>query len=191
MMGDLKQICLCGFGGQGVILAGTILGYAAINDGKWVAGSNSYGAQARGGSARSEVVISKKPIMFPHVIQSDVLIALSQSAYDKYIKNLSGKDSLVVYDDQMVEPKDTKGSKQIAIPATKTAISELNSKQVANIVILGASGAISGIVSKQALILSITENVEERFRGLNLKAIEIGYNLGEDVWQSKEEPISQ
>jgi 2-oxoglutarate ferredoxin oxidoreductase subunit gamma len=81
----------------------------------------------------------------------------------------------------MVEPKDIKGAKQIAIPATKTAISELNRKQVANIIILGASVVISGIVSKQAMILSITENVEERFRELNLKAIEIGYNLGEDI----------
>jgi 2-oxoglutarate ferredoxin oxidoreductase subunit gamma len=75
MMGYLKQIRLCGYGGQGVVLAGTILGHAAINDDKWVSGSNSYGAQARGGSARSEVVISKKPIMFPHVIQSDILFA--------------------------------------------------------------------------------------------------------------------
>jgi len=190
-MGELRQILICGFGGQGVVLAGTILGYAAINDGKWVSGSNAYGAQARGGSARSEVVISKDPIKFPHVIQLDILIALSQSAYDKYIKNVSRKGSLVVYDDQMVEIKDTRGAKQIAIPATKTAISELNSRQVANIVILGASVAISGIVSKKALRLSITENVEERFRELNLKALEIGYNLGEDIWQSKEELIGQ
>ena len=180
-MGELKQIRICGFGGQGVILAGTILGYAAINDGKWVSGSNSYGAQARGGSARSEVVISKEPIKFPHVIESDILIALSQSAYDQYIRNVSGKDSLVVYDDQMVELKDTKGAKQIAIPATKIAINELNRKQVANIIILGASVAITGIVSKQALVSSITENVEERFRELNLKALEIGYNLGEEI----------
>ena len=180
-MGELKQIRICGFGGQGVILAGTILGYAAINDGKWVSGSNSYGAQARGGSARSEVVISKEPIKFPHVIESDILIALSQSAYDQYIRNVSGKDSLVVYDDQMVELKDTKGAKQIAIPATKIAIHELNRKQVANIIILGASVAITGIVSKQALVSSITENVEERFRELNLKALEIGYNLGEEI----------
>lgn len=191
MMGDLKQIRLCGFGGQGVILAGTILGYAAIEDGKWVSGSNSYGAQARGGYARSEVVISKDPIKFPHVIQSDILIALSQSAYDKYVKDVSGQDALVIYDDQIVEYKDIKGAKQIAVPATNTAIHELNSKQVANIVILGASVAITRIVSKQALVSSITKNVEERFRELNLKAIDIGYNLGEDTWRLKEEPISQ
>ena len=54
-MTGLKQIRFAGFGGQGVVLAGTIVGYAAIHDGKWVSGSTSYGAQARGGSTRSEV----------------------------------------------------------------------------------------------------------------------------------------
>ncbi len=180
-MGELKQIRICGFGGQGVILAGTILGYAAINDGKWVSGSNAYGAQARGGSARSEVVISKEPIKFPHVIESDILIALSQSAYDEYIKNVAEEDTLVIYDDLMVNPHNLRGAKQIGVPATNTAIHELNRKQVANIIILGASVAITGIVSKQALVSSITENVEERFRELNLKALEIGYNLGEEI----------
>jgi len=181
MMGDLKQIRLCGFGGQGVILAGTILGYAAINDGKWVAGSNSYGAQARGGFARSEVVISREPIRFPHVIQSDILIALSQSAYDKYSEDMREEGAIVIYDDLMVNPQDLKGAKQIGVPATNTAIRELDSKQVANIFILGASASITRIVSKKALVSSITENAEERFKELNLKALELGYRLGEEI----------
>lgn len=180
-MGDLKQIRLCGFGGQGVILAGTILGYAAINDGKWVSGSNSYGAQARGGAARSEVVISKDPIKFPHVIQSDILIALSQKAYDTYSRDVREHGALVIYDDLMVKPHNIEGAQQIGVPATNTAIRELESKQVANIVILGASVAITRIVSRQALVASITETVEERFRELNLKALELGYKLGKDI----------
>jgi len=180
-MGDLKQIRLCGFGGQGVILAGTILGHAAINDGKWVSGSNSYGAQARGGAARSEVVISKDPIKFPHVIQSDILIALSQKAYDTYSRDVREHGALVIYDDLMVKPHNIKGAQQIGVPATNTAIRELESKQVANIVILGASVAITRIVSRQALVAAITETVEERFRELNLKALELGYKLGKDI----------
>ena len=180
-MGNLKQIRLCGFGGQGVILAGTILGHAAISDGKWVSGSNSYGAQARGGAARSEVVISQDPIKFPHVIQSDILIALSQKAYDTYSRDVHEHGAMVIYDDPMVKPHTIKGAQQIGVPATNTALRELNSKQVANIVILGASVAITRIVSRQALIESITETVEERFRELNLKALEVGYKLGEDM----------
>jgi len=179
-MGELKQIRFCGFGGQGVVLAGTILGYAAIKDGKWVSGSNSYGAQARGGSARSEVVISDDPIKFPHVIESDVLVALSQSAYDVYIKNMAEKGALVIYDDLMIKPSHLRGVQQIGVPATNTAIHELESKQVANMVMLGASVAITKIVNRQALISSIIENVVERFRDVNVEALEVGFKLGED-----------
>jgi 2-oxoglutarate ferredoxin oxidoreductase subunit gamma len=180
-MGELRQIRFCGFGGQGVVLAGTILGHAAINDGKWVSGSNSYGAQARGGYARSEVVISDEPIKFPHVIQSDILVALSQSAYDKYIGEVPEKGALVIYDSLLVTPQDREGARQVGVPATNTAMSELNRKQVANIVILGASVALSGVVTKQAVATSITENIDERFRELNLKAFEVGYKLGEGI----------
>lgn len=181
MMCDLKQIRICGFGGQGVVLAGTILGQAAINAGKWVAGSNSYGAQARGGSARSDVVISSDPIKYPHVLQADILIALSQSAYDEYIGNVREEmGSIVIYEDTMVNPRDFEGVKLIGIAATNTAIHKLDSKQVANIVILGASVALTGIASKQSLVSSIKEHVQERFKQLNLKALEVGYKLGED-----------
>ena len=84
-MGQIKQALICGYGGQGIVLAGAILGRAAFNDGKWVGGTNSYGAASRGGACRAEVVISDQPISFPYVIEADVLIAMYQSAYDKYI----------------------------------------------------------------------------------------------------------
>ncbi|MCF8062067.1 MAG: 2-oxoacid:acceptor oxidoreductase family protein, partial [Deltaproteobacteria bacterium] len=64
----ITQVRIGGFGGQGVVLAGALLGHAAVRDGLWVSGSNAYGAQARGGAARSEVVISNRPISFPHVL---------------------------------------------------------------------------------------------------------------------------
>jgi 2-oxoglutarate ferredoxin oxidoreductase subunit gamma len=177
-MTGLRQIRFAGFGGQGVVLAGTILGYAAIHDGKWVSGSNSYGAQARGGSARSEVVMSTQPITFPHVIRSDILMVLSQSAYDAYITDVAEDGALVIYDDLMVRPHEVAGVKQIAVPATNTAIHKLQSKQVANMVILGASAAITGVVTKQALISAIRENVAERFKELNIRAFQVGYDLG-------------
>jgi 2-oxoglutarate ferredoxin oxidoreductase subunit gamma len=180
-MTGLRQIRFAGFGGQGVVLAGTILGYAAIHDGKWVSGSNSYGAQARGGSARSEVVISTEPITFPHVIRSDLLIVLSQSAYDAYIADVAEDGALVIYDDLMVKPREVAGVRQIAVPATNTAIHEMQSKQVANIVILGASMAITKVVTKRALTVSIRENIEERFKESNLKALKKGYELGSTI----------
>jgi len=180
-MNNLTQIRLCGYGGQGVVLAGTILGHAAINDDKWVSGSNSYGAQARGGSARSEVVISENPITYPHVIKANILIAMSQTAYDEYIQDLAEQGALVLYDDMIVHPRDINGVQQIGIPATKTSIDELDNKQVANIVMLGASVGITGIVSEKSLISSIETNVGQRFKELNLKALEVGYTLGRKI----------
>jgi len=180
-LSNLTQIRFCGYGGQGVILAGTILGHAAINDDKWVAGSNSYGAQARGGSARSEVIISKNPITYPHVIQVDILIAMSQTAYNQYIQDLAEQGALVFYDDMIVHPRDIPGVQQIGVPATKISIYEFDNKQVANIVMLGASAVITKIVSEKSLFSAIQTNVGQRLRELNLKALEVGYMLGKKI----------
>jgi 2-oxoglutarate ferredoxin oxidoreductase subunit gamma len=178
-MRSVKQVRLSGFGGQGVVLAGTILGHAAIKDGKWVAGSSSYGAQARGGYARSDVVIGDSPVVFPHVIEADILIALSQTAYDKYVNDLA-RDAMVIFDEQLVSPKPLEGIRQIGIPSTSAALKELNQKQAANIVILGALASVTRIVSKEGLIASISDNVSSRFRDLNIKALELGYRFGKE-----------
>jgi len=88
---------------------------------------------------------------------------------------------LVLYDDMIVHPRDMHGVQQIGVPATKTSIDAFNNKQVANIVMLGTSVVITGIVSEKSLILSIKTNVGQRFRELNLKALEVGYTLGKDI----------
>jgi 2-oxoglutarate ferredoxin oxidoreductase subunit gamma len=183
-MANLIQIRLCGYGGQGMVLAGMILGYAAINDDKWVAGSNFYGAQARGGSAGSEVVVSNHPITYPHVIKADILIALSQTAYDAYIQDVNEQNAFALYDDMIIDPRAIHGVQHIGIPATKKAINELDNKQVANIIMLGASAVITGIVTEKSLISSIQANVGQRFRELNRKALEIGYRVGNDIIRS-------
>ena len=176
-MRNILQIRLCGYGGQGVVLAGTILGHAAINDDKWVAGSNSYGAQARGGAARSEVVIATHPIIYPHVIHVDILIAMSQTAYDTYREDIAEQDACVLYDDMIVHPQAIPGVHHIGVPATKTALATFNTKQVANMVMLGAAAGITTIVSKKSLMLAIQTQVSHRFREVNKKALYAGFTL--------------
>ena len=175
---DLKGIRLCGFGGQGIILAGVILGHAAILDGRWVAGSSSYGAQARGGYARSDVVIADEPIVFPHVIRADILIALSQQAYDRYIEEIAPY-AMVLFEQQMVAVKALEGVRQVGIPATLRAIEETDEKQAANMVMLGAAVALTKAVSKEALLLGVRESVDERFFASNLKSVKVGFSIGE------------
>jgi 2-oxoglutarate ferredoxin oxidoreductase subunit gamma len=173
-----RQVRLCGFGGQGIILAGTILGYAGVNDDKWVTGSNSYGAAARGGACRSEVIISDKPISFPYVIKADILIAMSQRAYDEYITDVNRENGIVIYDQHLVSITEISHLKQVGIPATRTAVTELDNKQVANIIILGAAVKMTKIVSRDALISAIKSNVPTELQALNLRAVELGFKLG-------------
>jgi len=189
-MERLKQLRLSGIGGQGLVTAGAILGNAGIIDKKYVSGSDSYGVRVRGGYALSDVVISDEPIVFPHIMEADILIPMSQEAYDTHVDTVS-PGGMVIYDDQLVVPHTREDIKQVGISATATAIKELNQKQTASIIMLGALVAITGVVSKGAILRSIRENMNERFHDLNLKAIEIGYSAGEKKWQSPEEHISQ
>jgi len=181
-----KQVRMCGFGGQGIVLAGTVLGRAAVDDGKWAAGSSSYGAQARGGYCRSDVLISDDPIVFPHVIEADILIAMAQTAYDQYREDLAS-DAIVLFDEKLVTPKPSHAVQQIGVPATNWAIKELGEQQVANMVLLGATVAITQVVDRKALLTAIRDHVGERFRELNVKAINGGFALGEERWQALQE----
>ncbi len=177
-MGGIKQALICGYGGQGIVLAGTILGRAAFNDGKWVGGTNSYGAASRGGACRAEVVISDLPISYPYVIEADVLIAMYQTAYSRYIGQVRGEGGIVVYDDRFVSPGEVDGLKQVPIPAARIAIEEFKSEIVANMVMLGAAVEITGLVTKDALRSAVAETVTEKLRELDLKAVEAGFRLG-------------
>lgn len=176
-MAKIKQIVLCGVGGQGIILAGTLLGHAAFHDGKWVSGANAYGAAARGELCRAGVVISDRPISFPHVIEADILVAMYQAAYDKYIGQVKRETGVVIYDGNLVSSEEIDGLKYVNIPATKTAIEELDSGAVANIIILSAAVAITGVVTKDALKSAIEKIVPERFKELDLKALDVGIRL--------------
>jgi len=176
-MAPIKQVILCGFGGQGIVLAGTILSRAAFNDGKWVSSTDSYGAAARGGACRAEVMISERPIIFPYVIAADTLIAMYQTAYDKYIGCVKPGEGVVIYDERFV-PEEMKGLKYVGIPASRTALEELNNGMAANVIILSAAVEMTDVVSKKELKSAIEEIIPERLRELNLKAMNIGFRLG-------------
>ena len=177
----LKQIRLSGFGGQGVILAGTLLGHSAIAEGKWVAGSNAYGVQARGGNATSEVVISNQKISFPHIISTDLLIAFSQGAYDCYKSDLEKERTMVVYDTLLVKTDHKQKVVQVGIQATALALQHFDNKQAANIILLAAAAALAGVVGKETLGKSIHDQISKDFIELNLKALTLGYSLGEKI----------
>jgi 2-oxoglutarate ferredoxin oxidoreductase subunit gamma len=177
-MPSIIQVRLSGFGGQGIVLAGVLLGQAGVFDGKYASASNSYGAAARGSAARSEVVFSDGPIDFPHLIHADILMAMSQSGYDQDCQDVKAQSGLILYDHGLVTPRPELTIRQTGVPATEFAVKKLKDKQAANIVFLGALVEVTRIVSRGAIRKAIRTHVGERFLGLNLRALTLGLDLG-------------
>ena len=149
-------------------------------EGKYITGSNSYGAQARGSGCKSEIVFSDGPISFPHLITADILVALSQGAYQIYCKDVK-ESGLILYDQGLVTPNVELNVKQLGVPATEISLKKLKNKQVANIVILGALVKTTHIVSPKAIQKAIALHIHKRFRALNLKALRMGMGLGNQI----------
>ena len=177
------EIRICGFGGQGIILAGIILGKAAsLFDNNEAVQTQSYGPEARGGASKCEVVIDNKLIEYPKVQNLDILVAMSNEALIKYIVDLKDEGTLIV-DPGTTDINDVKefidnhNIKVYEAPATMTAINEIGLKIVANIVMVGAITKVTKIISKQAVIEAIKDSVPKGTEEKNVSAFEVGYNL--------------
>jgi 2-oxoglutarate ferredoxin oxidoreductase subunit gamma len=170
------EVLICGLGGQGVVLAGQILGRAAVYDGKNVVQTQSYGAEARGSAARSEVIISDQKIGYPLVRKCDVLVALTQGALDANVKNLKENAVLLVDEELVKQIPETKAKIQ-KLPITQTAKEEMKSEMYANVVMLGALTKITKIVSREAMEKAITTSVKTDTVKMNLNAFKTGLNL--------------
>lgn len=177
-----KEVRIAGLGGQGVVLSGVILGRAAVlYDEKKATQTQSYGAEARGGAARSEVVISDERIDYPKVINPDILVAMSQQALDKYIKDLEPEGFLIV-DSELVRdlPEDYSFS-LYRVPASQIASREFGRIIVANMLMLGFLVGLTGVVSLESLRRSVEESVPEGTEEINLKAVERGNKISEEL----------
>jgi len=170
------EIRISGLGGQGVVLAGEILGRAAVYDGKHAVQTQSYGAEARGSAARSEVIISDEKVGFPKVRKCDILVAMSQSALDKHLKDLKEGGTLLV-DDGMVKKIPKIEAEIFTIPVTKIAETKLKSRIYANAVMLGALTKITDMISEESVSKAILASVPEGTKEANLQ----GFNMGLQV----------
>jgi len=174
-----REIRFSGYGGQGIILMGNITAKAAVlYDGKHAVYTPSYGPEARGGAASSNVILSDEEVDYPYVSNIDVLVAMSQLGYENNISLLRKKGILII-DKDLVKLK--KGEKVAEIEATRIA-EDLGKRIVANIVMLGFFTAVADVVSYEAIKKTVLETVPEKFRELNEKALEKGYEEGKK-WQ--------
>jgi len=180
------EIRFSGFGGQGIITAGYILGKAAaLHDRRYVTLIKSYGPESRGGASSAQVIISDEEINYPRITKPEVLVAMSQEAYAKYVEELAS-GGLLIIDEDLVELNHPRNDIQVrAIPATRIAESDLGRRIVANIVMLGYAAANTDVVSlegiREAVLSSIPKGTEE----LNMQALEKGYSY--DTQQPQED----
>jgi len=180
-----KEVLITGFGGQGIILIGNILGKAAtIYDLKHATMIQAYGPEARGGSCSSQVIISDEEILFPYVQQAQVLICMSQEGFDKNIASLL-PGGLLIWDTDLVNPRSLNPTwTAYHIPATRFA-QELGNKMMANIVMLGFLSTVSELVHVDSLRQAMLASVPARTRENNAKAFDRGREYGEAILKSR------
>jgi 2-oxoglutarate ferredoxin oxidoreductase subunit gamma len=175
------EVRFAGFGGQGIIKSGIIVASAAcIHGGKNAVQTQSYGPESRGGACKSEVVISGEDIDFPKVVEPDVLVVMSQHAYNDYSGDVKAGGIVIMDPDMIPSEKELEGVKVYKVPATKIA-EQLGRRIVANIVMLGAFVAITGLLDTNAIKEAIKENIPKGTEELNLAAFEKGYEFGKKL----------
>lgn len=167
------EIRISGFGGQGVVLAGYILGKAlAIYSEYEAVMTQSYGPEARGGASSANIVVADEPIDYPFLQHPDFLVALSQEGYARY-RHTTRNGAVILIDEELVVPHDD--DRPLRIPATRLA-EMLGRRVVANVVMLGFFTAVFGLVTPEAVEQAIASSVKPKTIQLNLQAFSAGYS---------------
>jgi 2-oxoglutarate ferredoxin oxidoreductase subunit gamma len=179
------EIKFGGFGGQGVILAGSIIGRAAsILDNKYATQTQSFGPEARGGACSTQVIISEDKILYPYVTRPKILVMLSQEACNRFLPEAADNATIIVEED-LVHPKGIKaGMKVYAIPATRFA-EEIGPKMILNIVMVGFFTAVTKLVSYKSVRETVKAAVPLGTETVNLMAFDRGYEYGQSFVSSR------
>jgi 2-oxoglutarate ferredoxin oxidoreductase subunit gamma len=178
-MAPRTEIRLAGEGGQGMILAGIILAEAAaIYDGKLAVQTQSYGPEARGGASKSEVVIAPGEIDHPEVMAADVVVTLSQEAYDKYAASVK-PGGLLIVDDEKV--RQIHAPEAVKIPISRLAFETTGKAITANTVALGVLVGLTGVVSREAIEKAVTARAPRGTEEMNRQALQAGFTAAEQV----------
>lgn len=170
---ERTEILISGFGGQGVIRMGQILGLCAIHQGHKVTMLKSHGTEVRGGYVRAQVVISPSYVDSPVVENADVFVAFSEPAYKKFYDLARGK---ILFDPEMVKGiRDDAPERHVPVPATVLSKEQFNNPLFANMIMLGVLTRVAEM-DLEAMRKAMLE-VIPRFHEQNLKALDLGYHL--------------
>lgn len=178
-----RDIRIAGFGGQGIILAGIVIGKAAaLYDNLNAVQTQSYGPEARGGASKTEVVISDEQIDYPKVQEPDIFVALSQEGLNAYLDDLKDNGTLIIDPDMINEEElqpfvEEHNITLYKAPVTRTAVEKVGLKIVANIVMIGAIARMTGVVTEEAARQAVAASVPPGTEKKNLEAYEAGAEL--------------
>ena len=168
------EIRVAGFGGQGVVTIGRVLGVAfTIHEGINSVNTHSYGPESRGGSCRSEVVVSQSEIHYPSVRKADILVALSQTALETYKRDLKENGILLIDPNSVKDVPD--GMVCFEVPAMEIAHSVGNVKYQNSVVLGALAGLLKSMIKKESLKSAVAENVPPKTVEKNIEAFEKGW----------------
>ncbi|MBW1864340.1 MAG: 2-oxoacid:acceptor oxidoreductase family protein [Deltaproteobacteria bacterium] len=173
------RMVFSGSGGQGVITAAIILAEAAVlYENLTAVQSQAYGPEARGGATRSDVIISESMINYPKVIQPNVLVCLTQEAYNKFY-TIVRPGGLLITDARFVKIQRKADAKQRELPIYATVMEKIGKPIVFNICMLGALLALTDLIQPESVMKVIKTRIPKNFLELNQKALDVGLKLGE------------
>lgn len=174
------RLVFSGSGGQGVITAAIILAEAAvIYEGMNATQSQSYGAAARGGATRSDIIISEDAIHFPEVVQPNILVCLTQEAYNLYSTIVRPGGTLLT-DSRFVSTSKITDARQTELPIYDSVMEKIGKPIVFNICVLGALIGITELLRPQSVLSAIGDRVPKDFLQMNKTAFELGIELAEE-----------
>jgi 2-oxoglutarate ferredoxin oxidoreductase subunit gamma len=177
----MYEIRFSGYGGQGIIRCGLITGKAvSLFDNKYGTMTQSFGPEARGSACSSQLVVSDDRVLYPYITRPEILVAMSQDAYEKYEPELRD-DGVLIYDTDLVRLKPPRGKVKIyGVPSTRFA-EEMGNRIFANLVMLGFFTAVTKVVSPEAMKKALPGLVPKRFLELNIRAFEKGHDFGTEL----------
>ncbi len=176
---ERSRIVFSGSGGQGVITAAIILAKAAaIFEGKNAIQSQSYGAAARGGATRTDIVIADSEINFPKVIQPNILVSLTQESYNKF-SPIIRPGGLLIVDSKYVTIGKKVDAKHRVLPMYDMVLKEIGKPIVFNICMLGALIGITKLIKPESILKVLETTIPKDFMEMNKKALEMGIKMGE------------
>jgi len=174
---EKSRFLFSGSGGQGVITAAILIAETAVRyESLNAVQTQSYGAEARGGATRSDVIIWDKPIYYPKIIQPNILVCLTQEAYNKY-QEMIRPGGLLISDSSLVKNSPLVDARTVELPFYDSVMEKIKNPVTLNMCMLGAVVILTGIVNLESLKSLIKEKFHESFYEMNAEAVDLGAEL--------------